>query len=100
MKARIFCTKLQSFEAFASTRGCDPEALKYKIKGARQKLLAVRDQRIRPGLDDKVLADWNGLMIDTLARAGVVLEVPEYLAAARRASTMVHMRKCVTEKVG
>ncbi|MDG2408315.1 MAG: thioredoxin domain-containing protein [Pirellulales bacterium] len=82
----------ESFEAFASTRGCDPEALKQKIEGARQKLLAVRDQRIRPGLDDKVLADWNGLMIDTLARAGVVLEVPEYLAAAHRASTMVHTK--------
>ena len=82
----------QSLEAFASLCGREPKQLKQKFAVARQQLLAIRDQRIRPGLDDKVLADWNGLMIDTLARAGAVLQMPEYLEAAARASTMVYTR--------
>ena len=38
----------------------------------RAKLLAARAERVRPGLDDKVLADWNGLMIAALVNAGVI----------------------------
>jgi len=59
----------------------DEEAL------ARQRavLLAARDRRVRPGRDDKVLADWNGLMINALARAGQALGRPEWTALARRA---------------
>jgi len=52
---------------------------------ARKKLLAVRETRSRPGLDDKILCDWNGLMIAALARAAAVFEAPEMLAAARAA---------------
>jgi uncharacterized protein len=51
----------------------------------RGKLLAIREKRIRPSLDDKVLADWNGLMIAALANAGVILDEPSWLALARRA---------------
>jgi hypothetical protein len=51
----------------------------------REKLFAVRAPRVRPGLDDKVLADWNGLMIAALAQAGTVFERPEWLALAQRA---------------
>ena len=42
----------------------------------RAKLLAARAGRVRPGLDDKVLADWNGLMIAALANAGVAFDEP------------------------
>jgi len=41
-----------------------------KLAMLRQKLFMLREGRIRPGLDDKVLADWNGLMIAALANAG------------------------------
>ena len=41
--------------------------------------------RVRPGLDDKVLADWNGLMIAALVNAGVILDEPSWIAMARRA---------------
>ncbi|HZK90394.1 MAG TPA: thioredoxin domain-containing protein [Stellaceae bacterium] len=51
----------------------------------RDKLFAVRAPRIRPGLDDKVLADWNGLMIAALAFAGSAFERPDWLALAARA---------------
>jgi uncharacterized protein YyaL (SSP411 family) len=47
--------------------------------------LTVRALRIRPGLDDKVLADWNGLMIAALVNAGVILDEPDWIVMARRA---------------
>ncbi|MDP1848859.1 MAG: thioredoxin domain-containing protein [Solirubrobacteraceae bacterium] len=55
----------------------------------RATLLAARDERIRPGLDDKRLTAWNGLMIGALAEAGAVLEREDYLAAGRRAAAFV-----------
>ncbi len=51
----------------------------------RGKLLEIREKRVRPGRDDKVLADWNGLMIAALVNAGVILGEPGWLALARRA---------------
>ena len=51
----------------------------------RAKLKAVRDKRVWPGWDDKVLADWNGLMIAALANAAAVFQRDDWLAAAVRA---------------
>ncbi|MBT3172388.1 MAG: thioredoxin domain-containing protein, partial [Rhodospirillaceae bacterium] len=56
-----------------------------KIKPLREKLLAERIKREWPSWDDKVLADWNGMMISALAFAAAVFERPEWLSAARRA---------------
>ncbi len=55
------------------------------LDGARAKLRAARERRVRPGLDDKVLASWNALMIAGMARAARVLREPRWLASARRA---------------
>ena len=52
-------------------------------------LLAVREQRVRPGLDDKRLTAWNALMISALADAGAVLGEPRYLDAATAAADFV-----------
>ena len=46
-------------------------------------LMATRDQRVRPGLDDKRLTSWNALMLGALAETGAVLERDDYLDAAR-----------------
>jgi len=55
------------------------------LAAMRAKLFAVRATRIAPDRDDKVLADWNGLMIAALARASITFQEPEWLAAAARA---------------
>jgi uncharacterized protein YyaL (SSP411 family) len=55
----------------------------------RAKLLARRASRIRPGWDDKVLADWNGLMIAALAHAARVFDRPEWLTAAATAFNFI-----------
>jgi uncharacterized protein YyaL (SSP411 family) len=55
----------------------------------RALLLAAREQRVRPGLDDKRVASWNALMIAALADAGAVLEEPVYLGAAIAAAEFV-----------
>jgi uncharacterized protein YyaL (SSP411 family) len=55
----------------------------------REKLLTVRGSRVRPGLDDKVLADWNGLMIAALVNASVMLDEPSWFAMAARAFDFV-----------
>ena len=55
------------------------------LREMRGKLLAHRGRRIRPGWDDKVLADWNGLMIGALVHAARVMDRPEWLTAAARA---------------
>ncbi len=59
----------------------------------RETLLAARELRIRPGRDDKVLADWNGLMIAALARASGQLGQPDWLGLAEDAfaSVLRHM---------
>ncbi|MDF3062467.1 MAG: thioredoxin protein [Microvirga sp.] len=67
----------------------DDPALESRLAACREKLLARRAARIRPGLDDKVLADWNGLMIAALVRAGVALDRPEWLDRAARAFRFV-----------
>jgi uncharacterized protein YyaL (SSP411 family) len=51
----------------------------------RAALLETRASRPRPGLDDKVLADWNGLMIRALARAGMAMDEKGWISAAQRA---------------
>jgi uncharacterized protein len=56
-----------------------------RLAALRDKLLSVRATRVRPGLDDKVLADWNGLMIAALANAGSMLNEPRWIEMASRA---------------
>ena len=61
------------------------DAEEQRLAGLRARLKAVRDKRQWPGWDDKVLADWNGLMIAALANAAAVFQRDDWLAAAVRA---------------
>ncbi len=53
-----------------------------EIEQARQKLFDAREQRVRPGLDDKVLTEWNALMLASLAQAAAATQHREWLDAA------------------
>jgi uncharacterized protein len=56
-----------------------------RLAPLRAKLLAVRNTRVRPGLDDKVLADWNGMMIAALTNASLMFDEPSWRELAARA---------------
>jgi uncharacterized protein len=82
----------QSVQAFATARELDADAVRRQLAAGRATLLRIRDQRPRPHLDDKVLTDWNGLMIGALAYGGRVLNQPVYTEAAARAADFVLQR--------
>jgi uncharacterized protein len=71
-----------------------------RLAGLRRKLLEARARRVRPGLDDKVLADWNGLMIAALANAGTLLGEPAWVAMAARAFAFVVREMTRDDRLG
>jgi hypothetical protein len=73
----------------AKEQGVTTEELMSRLEGMREKLLAVRVKRIHPGLDDKILSGWNGLMIAGMAKGSRVFDEPKYADAAGRAADFV-----------
>jgi len=71
-----------------------------KLAPMRETLLSARGRRVRPGLDDKVLADWNGLMIAALVNAGLVFEEPHWLEMAARAFLFVDAKMAHGDRLG
>jgi uncharacterized protein YyaL (SSP411 family) len=63
----------------------------------RELLVAARAPRVRPGLDDKILADWNGLMIAALAAAGVSFARPEWVQLAARAFAFIETQMTASD---
>jgi uncharacterized protein YyaL (SSP411 family) len=85
----------KSLEQSAAILKRTPEELAAELAESRAKLYAVREKRVHPGKDDKVIVAWNGLMIDTMARAGAALGVPDYIIAADAAGQFIldHLRR-------
>jgi len=65
------------------------DGLKERVGVARQKLFAARDKRVHPHKDDKILTDWNGLMIAALAKGAQAFNEPKYAEAAKRAADFI-----------
>src|SRR5262249_43957612 len=65
----------------AKMLGRDEDNLRAELAAARAQLLAVRDRRVPPGKDTKVLVSWNALMIAALAEGGRILKDTRYLDA-------------------
>jgi uncharacterized protein len=73
----------QAPKALAQQFNLTEAAVVAQLAKGRASLMARRARRVRPGLDDKVLTAWNGLMLTSLAEAAVVLGRADYLRAAR-----------------
>lgn len=73
-------------EEFARDEGMTADELKKTLEQSRKRLFAAREKRIHPSKDDKILTDWNGLMIVALSKGAQALNKPEYADAARKAA--------------
>jgi len=69
--------------------GIPETALRERLETARVKLFKARAKRVHPHKDDKILTDWNGLMIAALAKGSQALHKPEYAKAASRAADFI-----------
>lgn len=69
----------------AKKTGLSEDALRARLAASRGTLFTAREQRTRPGRDEKCVASWNGLMISAMARAGAALGEPAFIASAERA---------------
>jgi hypothetical protein len=76
-------------DAIAARHNMDVARLTSQIEQVRVKLFDVREKRAHPLKDDKILTDWNGLMIGALAHGARALAEPRYLKAAQRAADLV-----------
>ncbi len=76
--------RTESNETFAERMGWSQSDLSVRLDATHIRLMRIRDERIRPGLDDKILCSWNGLMLKGLATAYRVFGEPEFLTLALR----------------
>jgi len=81
-----------SWQDAAAAMKIDEGDLRSRLDGIRLKLLGARSRRERPFRDEKILTDWNGLMIAALAKASQALQCSEYALAARRAADFILSR--------
>jgi hypothetical protein len=82
----------KTLEQCAAILKREPHELAAELAESREILFAAREQRVRPGRDDKVIVSWNGLMIDAMARAGAALNEPEYVITAAEAAGFILSR--------
>ncbi len=77
---------VQDAEHIAPRLNLEPRAVVARIQVLSNRMLAMRNQRLAPAVDEKILAGWNGLMISALAQSATALGDPKYLQAAIKAS--------------
>jgi len=78
------------YKDLAEKSGRSESDVREILQSARKKLYQAREQRIHPGLDDKILTSWNGLMIRGMAYAGRQLDKPVYTESAARAADYIY----------
>ena len=79
----------QTLPQLAARVSVDPQELAKRLEQIRATLFHARERRIHPLKDDKILTDWNGLMIAALAKAAQAFDRPEYAGAGRKAADFI-----------
>jgi hypothetical protein len=79
----------QPLHKLARELSIDENQLLHRLDVARAKLFALRERRVRPHKDDKILTDWNGLMIAAFAKAAQAFDELHYAESAKRAADFV-----------
>jgi len=79
----------RSVAQFAREKGLEPDMMQQKIDSWKSRLLQKRETRVRPGLDNKVLVSWNGLMIGALVDAAVAFQKSEWLTDAEKSARFI-----------
>jgi uncharacterized protein YyaL (SSP411 family) len=88
--AEVFSvTPTGTFEHGASTLQLQSNHDQVRLADVRERLRVARDERGRPGRDDKVVAAWNGLLVDSLVQAAMIFARPEWLQIATEAAEHV-----------
>jgi len=82
----------KTLDQYARLRKIPEAELRASLDQAKKKLLEIRNRRVWPGRDEKALTAWNGLMIDALAQAAMVLDKPAYQEAAGQAANFILTR--------
>ncbi len=77
----------QSIERFVTDANLSVDEL--RLEGIKKSLFMAREKRVHPSKDDKILVDWNGLMVAALARASIVFNESKYLQAALNAADFI-----------
>ncbi|MGB2854754.1 MAG: thioredoxin domain-containing protein, partial [Dehalococcoidia bacterium] len=78
-----------SIDTFAVQSGVKAEDLLAIVERSKNKLLKAREQRVRPGRDDKILTSWNGMMLQSFSEAACILEREDYRLAAIASATFL-----------
>lgn len=97
-KTNVFFRKFDNAELSAQL-GIDEEILESKIISAKAKVLEARSKRVRPGLDDKILASWNGLMLKAYADAYRVFAEPRFLEKGQKNAEFILENLIVDQKL-
>jgi uncharacterized protein YyaL (SSP411 family) len=82
----------RSLERFAEEKGRNLDEIRKIINSGKRKLFNAREQRVRPGRDDKTLAAWNGLMLTAFAEAANILQRDDYRQVAIRNAEFITMQ--------
>jgi len=86
-------------EQVAEKHGLSGDAFRTKLESAKEKLKNVRDERVKPGLDNKILAGWNGLALRGLVDAFSAFREEKFLRLANRNARYIEENLCDGEKV-
>lgn len=81
-----------SYKHLADERGISIQSFRNQISPILEKLYNEREKRAHPLLDDKILTDWNGLMIAALATAGAIFDEPRFTEAAEKSFQFISSR--------